>query len=142
MQLSKYFNTNTDPKLLCGCGCIAPEWVIKNLIQVCSQADKIRERLGRPVSVNSGYRCKAYNKSIGGAMFSQHCKGTALDLNVDFSPSWALAIWNQAKQIPGIGGVGIYDTFCHIDTRKRLLQHILSKFGRGIQTYWDERTKR
>lgn len=142
MQLSKYFNTSTDSKLLCPCGCDAPDWVIKNLIQVCTQADKIRERLGRPVSVNSGYRCKAYNKKIGGALLSQHCKGTALDLNVNFNAGWALAIWNQAKQIPGIGGVGIYDTFCHIDTRPRLLNRILAKLGGNKQTYWDERTRR
>jgi hypothetical protein len=142
VKLSKYFSTETDPKLLCGCGCVAPDWVIRNLEQVCHQADKIREQLGSPVSVNSGYRCKAYNKSIGGALFSQHCKGTALDLNVNFSGAWALAIWNIATRIPGIGGVGIYDTFCHIDTRPRLLARVLAKLGGNKQTHWDERTKR
>ena len=142
MQLSKYFDTTTDPKLLCGCGCEAPDWVIKNLIQVCTQADKIREELGVPLSVNSGYRCKAYNRLIGGAMFSQHCKGTALDLNRNFNPGWALAIWNTAKKIPGIGGVGIYDTFCHIDTRPRLWARVKAALGGNKQTYWDERTKR
>lgn len=142
MQLSEYFNTTIDTKLLCGCGCTAPEWVIANLRVVCRQADKIRALLGRAVSVNSGYRCKAYNRSIGGALLSQHCKGTALDLNVDFSGPWALAIWNAAKTIPGIGGVGVYDTFCHIDTRPRLLNRVLAKMGGNKQTHWDERTKK
>lgn len=141
MKLSKYFDTTTDPKLLCGCGCTPPDWVIANLKQVCLQADKIRELLNVPISVNSGYRCKAYNKRIGGAMFSQHVKGTALDLNVKFLGTWALKIFNAAKTIGGIGGVGIYDTFCHIDTRPRLLNTILAKFGGNKQTYWDERTR-
>lgn len=142
MQLSKYFNTVTDPKLLCGCGCTAPDWVIANLREVCKQADKIREALGVAISVNSGYRCKAYNRKIGGALLSQHCKGTALDLNIGFKYNWALRIWEVAKTIGGIGGVGIYDTFCHIDTRPRLLARVLAKFGGNKQTHWDERTKR
>lgn len=142
MKLSRYFDTDTDPKLLCGCGCTAPDWVIANLKQVCHQADKIRDELGHAISVNSGYRCKKYNRSIGGALFSQHCKGTALDLNVGFSGSWALKVWAIAKTISGIGGVGIYDTFCHVDTRPRLLAKVLAKFGGNKQTYWDERTKR
>lgn len=142
MKLSEYFDTTTDPKLLCGCGCTPPDWVIANLKEVCKQADKIRETLDRAVSVNSGFRCKKYNRSIGGAMFSQHVKGTALDLNIGFQGKWVLAIFNIAKTIPGIGGVGIYDTFCHIDTRPRLLNRILAKFGGNRQTYWDQRTRR
>ena len=141
MQLSKYFNTITDPMLLCPCGCVAPEWVIANLREVCKQADKIREMLGVAISVNSGYRCKAYNRKIGGALFSQHCKGTALDLNIVFAYNWALRIWEAAKTIGGIGGVGIYDTFCHIDTRPRLLARVAAALGGNKQTYWDERTK-
>lgn len=139
MKLSKYFDTTTDPKLLCGCGCVAPDWVVANLKEVCKQADKIREMVDHPVSVNSGYRCKAYNRKIGGALLSQHCKGTALDLNVGFVYEWALKIFNAAKTIGGIGGVGIYDSFCHIDTRPRLLAKVLAKFGGNKQTYWDER---
>ena len=142
MKLSKYFDTTTDPKLLCSCGCTAPDWVIANLKEVCKQADKIREILGIPISVNSGYRCKAYNRKIGGARFSQHRKGTALDLNINWSQHWALRIFNEARKIGGIGGVGIYDSFCHIDTRRRLMNKVLAKFGGNKQTTWDERTLR
>ena len=142
MRLSKYFDTTTDTKLLCSCGCTAPDWVIANLKEVCKQADKIREALGVPIYVNSGYRCDAYNRKIGGARFSQHRKGTALDLNVNFSQHWALKIFEIARTIGGIGGVGIYDSFCHIDTRPRLLATVLAKFGGNKQTIWDERTLR
>jgi zinc D-Ala-D-Ala carboxypeptidase len=36
---------------------------------------------GFKFGINSGYRCPALNKLIGGAENSQHCKGQAVDLN-------------------------------------------------------------
>lgn len=42
--------------------------------------DPARERLGAPISVNSGYRCPALNKAVGGAATSQHMRGQAADL--------------------------------------------------------------
>lgn len=42
--------------------------------------DPAREMLGRPVTVNSGYRCPELNKAVGGAPASQHVKGEAADL--------------------------------------------------------------
>lgn len=140
MRLSKHFDTGVDTKLFCGCGCKAPDWVIANLREVCKQADKIRDVLGTALRVNSGYRCKRYNAETGGAMFSQHCKGTALDLSVE-NGNHATDIFNTAMSIGGIGGIGIYDTFCHIDTRPRLMARVLAKFGGNKQTRWDERTR-
>lgn len=42
--------------------------------------DPAREMLGRPITVNSGYRCLELNKAVGGATTSQHVKGEAADL--------------------------------------------------------------
>lgn len=42
--------------------------------------DPLRERWGKPIKVNSGYRCPALNKAIGGAAQSQHTKGEAADI--------------------------------------------------------------
>lgn len=42
--------------------------------------DPARERIGKPIIVNSGYRCLELNKSVGGAPTSQHTKGEAADL--------------------------------------------------------------
>lgn len=41
--------------------------------------DPLREKVG-PIKVNSGYRTPAYNKQIGGATNSQHCRGEAVDI--------------------------------------------------------------
>lgn len=44
--------------------------------------DPLREAWGRPIIVNSGYRCDALNKVVGGVPTSQHRLGQAADLDV------------------------------------------------------------
>jgi hypothetical protein len=44
--------------------------------------EPIREYLGNPIRVNSGYRSPAVNKRIGGALTSQHSLGEAIDLDL------------------------------------------------------------
>lgn len=43
--------------------------------------DPLRELLGKPVRVSSGYRCPALNKAVGGASNSFHLTGCAADLD-------------------------------------------------------------
>ena len=40
----------------------------------------VRDLWGKPVQVNSGYRCPALNKAVGGASASQHLTGKAADI--------------------------------------------------------------
>lgn len=42
--------------------------------------DPLRELYGKPIIVNSGYRCVKLNKAIGGAKNSQHLVGQASDI--------------------------------------------------------------
>lgn len=42
--------------------------------------DPLRELYGKPIIVNSGYRCNKLNKAIGGAKNSQHLVGQASDI--------------------------------------------------------------
>lgn len=44
--------------------------------------DPLREAWGGPLHVNSGYRCRALNKAVGGAAGSQHMRGEAADITV------------------------------------------------------------
>ncbi len=44
--------------------------------------DPIREVWGGPISVNSGYRCPALNRAVGGVATSQHLRGEAADISV------------------------------------------------------------
>ena len=44
--------------------------------------DPLRDAWGGPISVNSGYRCPALNKAVGGTPNSQHLRGEAADITV------------------------------------------------------------
>ena len=47
--------------------------------------EAIREHFGVPIYVSSGYRSEALNKAIKGSKTSQHCKGQAIDIDMDGS---------------------------------------------------------
>lgn len=63
--------------------------------------DKIRERWGRPIRVNSGYRSDALNAAVGGSKTSQHRFGQAADITTgsvaENAKLFALIIELQAK---------------------------------------------
>lgn len=44
--------------------------------------DPLREVWGKPITVNSGYRCPELNRAVGGARASQHMLGQAADITV------------------------------------------------------------
>ena len=41
--------------------------------------DPLREAYGKPINVNSGYRCPKLNKAVGGSSTSRHVLGRAAD---------------------------------------------------------------
>ncbi len=49
--------------------------------RVLNMAQEIRDYLGVPVRVNSGYRCEEHNANVGGVKGSKHTKGLACDLS-------------------------------------------------------------
>lgn len=57
--------------------------VIKNLeLLVVNVLDPLREKYGKPISVNGAYRCPELNKVVGGSKTSQHMTGQAADITV------------------------------------------------------------
>ena len=57
--------------------------VIDNLRALVENVlDPLREAWGTPIHVNSGYRCAALNKAVGGVPTSQHILGEAADITV------------------------------------------------------------
>lgn len=60
------------------------EWVTENLRQTAVNVfQPVRDCLGVPIHVSSGYRSAELNKAIGGSVRSQHVEGRALDLDAD-----------------------------------------------------------
>lgn len=58
-----------------------PNDVVYNLEWLCSQAlDPLREAIGSPIIVSSGYRCPELNNAVGGSPTSYHLLGLAADI--------------------------------------------------------------
>lgn len=74
----KWFSMN---EFECHCGCRMPDSAKANIVALVEQVlDPARERYGKPVCVNSGYRCARHNAAIGGVANSQHMRGEAADI--------------------------------------------------------------
>jgi len=56
---------------------------LETLKYTASQLDKVRELLGKPVNVSSGYRCLQVNRRIGSKDTSQHLKAEAIDFKCE-----------------------------------------------------------
>ena len=56
---------------------------IANLKRVCGWLEALRERYGKPIVINSGYRSPQLNKKIGGVATSNHLTGCAADIRVE-----------------------------------------------------------
>ena len=57
-----------------------PPEVVENLRYLCQASlQPLRERLGFPIHVTSGYRSPELNRRVGGSPTSQHCVGQAAD---------------------------------------------------------------
>lgn len=104
----------------CGCGCEMPGEVLGNVLDVIERLQVVRDVLGEPLFVTSGYRCEAHNKAVGGAKGSYHLTGRAVDVS---APSGVLKhkILLAAMGKDRFEGIGVNKSFIHLDTRKRRL---------------------
>ena len=57
--------------------------ILEKLKYTASQLDKVRELLGKPVNLSSGYRCLQVNRRIGSKDSSQHVNGEAVDFKCE-----------------------------------------------------------
>ena len=74
----------------------------------------LRNRLGKPLIVRSGYRSPSHNRAIGGAPASKHMLGTAFDIAMSNHDPVTFA---EAARAVGFLGFGTYprSDFMHID---------------------------
>ncbi|MEM6592496.1 MAG: D-Ala-D-Ala carboxypeptidase family metallohydrolase, partial [Cyanobacteria bacterium P01_C01_bin.73] len=87
------------------------------IVRIARPAQQARDRIGRPFIVTSWYRPPEINRQVGGAAFSRHIVGDAIDFYCEGLTGnqiyWALDPWWP-------GGLGRYDRFpalSHIDAR-------------------------
>ena len=97
--------------------------MIDQTLAVLLQA--IREHFNKPITITSGYRTAAHNKSVGGAKSSQHLLGKAADIQVAGVSVEDVAAYAESL-MPDWGGVGRYPVkagrtkgWVHVDTRAK-----------------------
>lgn len=76
----------------------------------------LRNSWGKPLSINSGFRCDELNKKVGGVPTSQHRKGQAADVRC--SDPKGLLKCLLAMNID-FDQAGVYSSFLHISFRKQ-----------------------
>ena len=113
----KYFKIN---EFVCHCGCEMPAEARQNIeALVANVLDPVRDEYGKPIYVNSGYRCEKHNASVGGVPRSQHLVGQAADIrpsNTDGTDLTDLAkiIVSQGK----FDQLILYPTFLHVSFKR------------------------
>lgn len=132
MKLSEHFD---DSEFACHDGTPVPKELRPNAEFLCQAVlEVIRETIGRPVAVISGYRTPAYNERIGGAKKSTHMTAEGADIRAgDVDTLWrAILRLHEDGHLPGLGGVGRYDSWIHVDTKKSADGHLRMWGGRGV----------
>ena len=100
----------------CKCGCGFDE-IAPDTVYICQN---IRHHFDRLVTITSGCRCPEHNASVGGAENSQHVAGTAADVVVSgVDPREVYEYLEEQSTHLGVGGLGSYSSFTHVDTRSR-----------------------
>jgi uncharacterized protein YcbK (DUF882 family) len=90
-----------------------PIFIDSNLVNVLQ---KIRTHFGKSVTITSAYRTPTKNKAVGGQTYSQHLYGKAADIKVKGVTPKKVAAYVE-KIMPKSGGIGIYNSFVHVDVR-------------------------
>lgn len=113
-QLSTHFNTD---EFSCHCECKTPTLVDVELIR---KLDRMRELLGKPLKITSGYRCSRQQQKLRddgrhtAISVSTHERGMAADLFCANVTGYELA---QIAEQAGFTSIGTAKTWIHVDTR-------------------------
>lgn len=77
--------------------------VIRNLVRLSEFLQIIRNELQLPIIVNSGYRSKKVNESVGGVSSSYHCKGLAADIKCSDMDKLLTILHSHLMEIDQLG---------------------------------------
>jgi len=101
----------------CGCGKDNISRLLVDKLQL------MRTHIRRPISIASGVRCAAHNKTSGGKPNSAHLTGDAVDIVVSGGSERKEIV--DAARYYGLNRVGVARSFVHVDISKTLPQDVL-----------------
>lgn len=117
MKLTQNFSLS---EFACKDGTPVPGNLLDNVELLAKNLQVLRDHLGEPIHVTSGYRTPTYNAKVGGKKASLHLKAMAADLTTkNKTPKQLAAIIEKliAERKMKQGGIGIYPGFVHYDVR-------------------------
>ena len=117
-DLSKDFSSS-EFKCKCGCGAFARRDKLIYKLQ------KIRTKMGIPITINSGTRCNAHNREVGGVDTSSHLDGLAADITCDDNWKLLRACLLEFERV----GVGHGLSYIHVDIDDKKPQKALWFYG-------------
>ena len=75
--------------------------------------DQLRDAVGQPLTISSGFRCPKHNEAVGGKSDSAHLKGLAVDIVCENSHLRFLLVKHALKL--GFVRIGAAHKFLHLD---------------------------
>lgn len=102
--------------------------LVNNLVMTANRLQKLRDAVGFPIIVNSGFRTKAVNEAVGGVSTSAHCKGLAADIRGS-SQSRNRAIVDSLKD--NVAKWNIDQLIVYMDGKKIRFVHVGWRAGVG-----------
>jgi len=96
---------------------------LKIALELVRKLDQLREMLGKPIVINSGYRTPETNRLVGGSPTSSHLYGLAVDIKC-LSSATRFSIIQNAMML-GFRRIGVANNFVHLDIDPEKVQDVM-----------------
>jgi zinc D-Ala-D-Ala carboxypeptidase len=112
-QLSEFEYSQTATRY--GLDNSAPPEAREAICALCKNVlDPLRETLGRPIRITSGYRAPHVNRLVNGSRNSQHCAGEAADFKVEGMTPAQVFDFIRASDLPIDQCILEFGQWCHV----------------------------
>lgn len=140
MKLSKYFDLEeflvSETAARLNISNVPVSGIHLKLERLAETMDEVRELLGHPVIITSGYRSFELNKAVGGAPHSDHIKGLACDFICPrFGPPAVVCAAIRDSQIQFRQLINEFNKWTHIAIPLSIEdsgRQVLSTFSPGV----------
>lgn len=122
--LSEFIESDTADRL--GIDNTPSEQAVENITLLCTKLlQPLRSLYGKPMYINSGYRCEELNKAVGGVESSQHRQGLAADVRCENPKALLSCLLSSGLMFDQ---AILYPTFLHLSYRPtRCRQQVIRK---------------
>lgn len=112
----------------------------KNLDRLCDTIlQPLRDALGQPIIVTSGYRSPEVNRRVGGSATSAHCYGCAADIHVPGMTSDQLMKKIHSLKLPVDQVIEEFGQWVHVGIaipgNKPRYQYLIARYQGGQAVY-------